>query len=99
MVGTANLTPPAGLSLLEFILLLYSSIPRFVALYACKTAGLLALSTTHTIPPPVPLEETAGVGVGNEKLVEVTDVAVADTGGWLFALKENAFKGPAGPPL
>jgi hypothetical protein len=84
------------------MLLFYSSVARFVASNACRTAGPAALlpplychtytcpSIIHTIPLPAPFEEIEGDDPGNEKLVAVAEAAAAlnvlDAGTNVYAL-------------
>ncbi len=66
-VGTANLTAPPR------SLLRKSSVPRFVASQACKTAWPELFSYAQTIPLPFPLDEIVGVAPGKSKVVFVDE--------------------------
>jgi len=72
-VGTVNVTAKPALSAAA-IELFQSSLVRFVALKACKTAGphpgdcgvqYLLLSSAQRIPLLAPFDETEGVAPGN----------------------------------
>ena len=73
-VGTANFTAfPAWSRLADACELFQSSLARFVASYACKTAGphqvdcgvqYVCVSMAHTMPLADPKDDTEGVAPG-----------------------------------